>query len=160
MAKRLIEDIKVGVSNGGMACGPVGGSVVTELKLRNTKEDTVNYYQIVETDGIATLLESEESLYDILIEENDKDEGTWAKVEEAQVGGYDSYSEFYSDLKDPEVFPEEDVQMWKLLIYFTRANWEEIDKMKPQFTGKYLEDITVPICDVEEEYLEEEEEED
>ena len=158
MAKRIIEDIKVGESAGGIACGPVGGSIVAEMKLRNAEDDSVRYFEIVETEGIPTLLESDESLYDILIEENYEDEQTWSKVEEAQVGGYCGYSEFYDDAKDPETFDEEDVPLWKLLVFFTRAGWEEIDKMKSQFIGQYLEDIEVPVCDVEKEYLDDQEE--
>ena len=158
MAKRIIEDIKVGESAGGIACGPVGGSIVAEMKLRNAEDNSVSYHQIVETEGMPTLLESDESLYDILIEEDFEDKEAWAKVENAQAGGYCAYSEFYDDVKDLETFDEEDVPLWKLLVFFTRASWEEIDKMKPQFIGKALEEIEVPVCDVEKEYLDEDEE--
>ena len=38
MSKFLIEDIKVGISEGGIACGPVGGHVVAEARIRNTED--------------------------------------------------------------------------------------------------------------------------
>ncbi len=158
MVKRLIEDIRVGESAGGIACGPVGGSIVAEMMIRNTEDNSVSYHQIVETEGMPTLLEAEESLFDILIEEDFEDKQAWAKVEEAQAGGYCGYSEFYDDVKDLETFDEEDVPLWKLLVFFIRASWEEVEKMKPQFIGKYLEDIEVPVCDVEQEYLDDQEE--
>ncbi len=158
MAKRLIEGIKVGQSKGGIACGPVSGSIVVELKLRNTEDNSVNYYAIVETESIPTLLESEESLYDLLIEEDYEDESKWAKVEEAQVGGYMAYGEFYESLKDPACYAEEDVPLWKSLIFFTRAGWDEVEEMKPKFIGKHLDEVEIPVCDAEEEYLEDYEE--
>ena len=34
----------------------------------------------------------------------------------------------------------------------------EIEKMKPQYIGKCMEDIEIPVCDVEQEYLDEDEE--
>ena len=158
MAKRLIEDIRVGESAGGIACGPVGGSIVVEMMIRNTEDNSVSYHQIVETEGMPTLLEAEESLFDILIEEDFEDKQAWAKVEEAQIGGYCGYSEFYDDVKNQEAFDEEDAPLRKLLVFFTRASWEAIEKMKPQFIGKALEDIDVPVCDMEQEYLDDQEE--
>ena len=47
MAKHLIEDIKVGVTGGGTACGPMGGCVVTEMKLCDLEDDSVMYYGIM-----------------------------------------------------------------------------------------------------------------
>ena len=41
MKKFLIDDFIAGVSKGGMACGPVGGHVVAELRLINTEDNTV-----------------------------------------------------------------------------------------------------------------------
>ena len=65
MAKWLIEDVKVGESKGGIACGPVGGHIVAELQLRDTEEDAVTYYGMTEVEGTVNLTESDQSLYDI-----------------------------------------------------------------------------------------------
>ncbi len=132
MAKHLIEDIKVGVSGGGIACGPVPGSVVTEMKLRDTEDNSVTFYGITEVEGIENYLRSEESLYDIQIADDSSDEEGWKKVYAADVQDYDE--------EDP---------IWKLLYYFVRADWDAVEEMKPKCIGKYLEDIEIPECDEE-----------
>lgn len=132
MAKQLIENIKVGVSGGGIACGPVPGSVVTEMQLRDTEDNSVMFYGITEVEGIENYLRSEESLYDIQIADDSSDEEGWKKVYAADVQDYDE--------EDP---------IWKLLYFFVRADWDAVEEMKPKCIGKYLEDIEIPECDEE-----------
>ena len=134
MAKLLIEDIKVGVTGGGVACGPVPGSVVTEMKLRNTEDDSVMFYGITEVEGIENYLKSDESLYDFQIEDDVSDEAGWEKVYAANIQDYD-----------------EDDPIWKLLYFFVRADWDAVDEMKPRCIGKYLEDIEIPAVPSDEE---------
>ena len=128
--KRLIEDIKVGVSAGGMVCGPVSGSVVTEMMLRDTGDNSVMYYGITEVEGIENYLKSEESLYDFQIKDDVDDTEGWDKVYAANVEDYDD--------EDP---------IWKLLYFFVRADWDTVNKMKPKFIGQYLEDVEIPEYD-------------
>lgn len=133
MAKHLIEDIKVGVSRGGMACGPVSGCVVTEMKLRDPGDDSVRFYGITEVEGIENYLKSEESIYDIQIEDDSTDEAGWKKVYAAEVQDCDE--------EDP---------VWKLLYFFVRADWDAVEDMKSKCIGKCLEDIDIPELDEEE----------
>lgn len=70
MAKHLIEDIKVGVSAGGMACGPVPGCVVTEITLRDTGDNSVVYYGMTEVEGTEVHLKSDESIYETQIKDD------------------------------------------------------------------------------------------
>ena len=45
MEKYLIEEAKCGITDGGMACGPVAGTVVAEVKFkkgRKTKGETTS----------------------------------------------------------------------------------------------------------------------
>lgn len=158
MAKWLIEDVKVGESKGGIACGPVGGHIVAELQLRDTEEDAVSYYGITEVEGTVNLTESDQSLYDIEIEEDYDDKAAWEKVSNAEAGGYCDYHDFYEDIYNLDTFDEDNVLIWKLLAYFVRASWEEIDAMKAKCIGKALEEIEIPICDAEQDYLDEQEE--
>ena len=134
MAKRLIEDIKVGVSGGGVACGPVPGCIVTEMKLRDTGDDSVMFYGITEVDGIENYLKAKESLYEIQISDDFDDKEGWDKVYAADTQDYD-----------------EDDLIWKLLYYFVRADWDAVDEMKPKCIGHYLEDIEIPAMKDEDE---------
>ncbi len=134
MAKRLIEDIKVGVSGGGMACGPVSGCVVTEVKLRDVGDNSVMFYGMTEVEGIENYLKSEESLYDIQITDDFDNKEAWDKVYAAETDDYDE--------EDP---------VWKLLYFFVRADWNMVEEMKSKFIGKYLEDIEIPEYDEDDE---------
>ena len=134
MAKHLIEDIKVGVSAGGMACGPVSGSVVTEMTLRDIGDNSVMYYGITEVEGIENYLKSEESLYEFQIKDDLDDTEGWDKVYAANVEDYDD--------EDP---------IWKLLYFFVRADWDTVNEMKPKYIGQYLEDIEIPEYDKDDE---------
>ncbi len=142
MAKLLIEDIKVGVTGGGVACGPVPGSVVTEMKLRDTENDSVTFYGITEVEGIENYLQSNESLYDFQIKDDLADEAGWEKVYAANIQDYD-----------------EDDPIWKLLYFFVRADWDAVNEMKPKCIGKYLENIEIPRVPSDEEDDEEDEDE-
>ena len=137
--KHLIEDIKVGVSGGGMACGPVSGCVVTEMQLRDTEDNSIMFYGITEVEGIENYLKSEESLYDIQITDDSSDEEGWNKVYAANIQDYDE--------NDP---------IWKLLYYFVRADWDSVNEMKPKCIGKHLEDIEIPVYDEDEDEDEDE----
>ena len=135
----LIEDIKVGVTGGGVACGPVSGSVVTEMKLRDTADNSAMFYGITEVDGIENYLKSEESFYETQINDNFDDKEAWDKVYAAETQDYD-----------------EDDPIWKLLRFFIRADWDAVEEMKPRCIGKYLEDIVIPVIEDEDDEDDEE----
>ena len=157
MKKFLIDGFTAGVSKGGMACGPVGGHVVAELRLINTEDNTVSYHSMTEVEGTLNFTESDISTYEIQIKEDYEDKEAWATVEAAYAGGYSDYDEFYEDLKTCD---ENHRLIWKLLAYLVRSSWDEYDRMKFRCTGKYLNEIEIPVCDTEQEYLENHEEED
>ena len=132
MAKHLIEDIKVGLSDGGVACGPAPYCVVTEMKLRNMEDNSVIFYGITEVDGVENFLKSEESFYDTQINDDFEDVEAWDKVYAAQTTDYDE--------NDP---------IWRLLDFFVEADWDAVEDMKPKCIGKFLDEIEIPKSDEE-----------
>ena len=152
MKKFLVEDIQVGVSKGGIACGPVGGLIVAEICLKNMEDSTICYHALTEVEGTLSFVESSRSTFDIQITENYDDKASWTAVETGYAGGYTDYDEFYEDLNTCD---EEHRQIWKFLAFLVRAGWDEVAKIKTSCTGKYLSEIEIPVCDAEQEYLEE-----
>lgn len=150
MKKFLVEDISVGVSKGGIACGPVNGLVVAEIRLRDTETNEVSFHALTEVGGTLNFTQSDRSTFDIQIKENYEDSDSWAIVEAGFSGGYSDYEEFYEDLTTCD---KEHQLIWKLLAYLVRAGWDEIAEMKSRYTGKLLNEIEVPACDAEQEYL-------
>ena len=151
MKKFLIENISVGVSKGGIACGPVSGLVVAEISLRDTETNEVSYHSLTEVSGTLNFTQSSKSTFDIQIKENYDDEASWSIVENGYSGGYSDYGEFYEDLVSSD---EERRLIWKLLACLVRANWDEVAEMKGLYEGKYLDEIEIPVCDAEQEYME------
>lgn len=157
MKKFLIENISVGVSKGGIACGPVSGLVVAEISLKDAETNEVTYHSLTEVSGTLSFTQSSRSTFDIQIKENYDDEVSWSIVENGYSGGYSDYEEFYEDLASCD---EEHRLIWKLLACLVRADWNEISEMKGQYEGKLLDEIQIPVCDAEQEYLESHEEDD
>ena len=155
MKKFLVEDIKVGVSKGGIACGPVDGLVVAEICLRDTETSAVVFHALTEVGGTLNFTQSDRSTFDIQVEENYEDGDSWAIVEKSFSGGYSDYEEFYEDLTTCD---EEHQLIWKLLAYLVRAGWDKITETKDYCTGKLLSEIELPVCDAELEYSESPEE--
>ena len=160
MKKLLIEDVQVGISTGGMACGLVPGHVVVEARIRDLETGTVTYHSLAEVGGMPNFVETDVSTFDTQIEENYDDEEAWDIVSTGQTGGYGDYSELYADFEAHEDCDEDHALIWKYLAYMARADWDETNRMKTESVGKCLGDYEIPVCDAEREYLDEQEEDD
>ena len=152
MKQFLIEDVKVGISEGGIACGPVPGAVIGEVKLRS-EDDSVVYHCLAEVDGTLNFYESAVSTYDGQLEENFDDEAFNELMEQSFTGGYCSYDEFYEDLSSQLPLNNSSL-IRKYLAYMVRADWDEIDRFKAATVGKRIGDFDIPLCDAEKDYLE------
>lgn len=153
MKRFLIEDVRVGISKGGMACGPVPGNVIGEIALCNEDRET-SYYCMAEVSGTLNFYESRSSLYQGQIEE-DFDNSEFADLMESSfTEGYDSYYDFYEEVNSLQPLSVT-ARIRKYLAYIVRADWPEIDHLKKDTIGKIISDIEIPLCDAEMEFLEE-----
>ncbi len=155
MKKILIEEVKVGVSDGGIGgCGPVSGNVVAEAKLRLAK-DRISYYGMVEVDGTLNFYEGNTSRYEKEIAEAfDEENG-----EEIYSDGYCDYSDFYAAVEELQEEDKAKALLQKYMACLVRLSWEEVEKLKKASVGKAIGSFDIPVCDAEEEYLEDLEEE-
>lgn len=154
MKKLFVEDVKVGVSRGGMACGPVSGSVVAEVCIRDLEEETVKYYSLTEVEGIPNFFETDVSTYDQQIEEVD-DEEFWDMLSEHTASDFTDYVDVYANQEEMELHDPDHLLIWKYLIYMVRADEGGVEQLKAKSVGKCLGDFEIPVCDVEQEYLDE-----
>ena len=146
MAGLWIEDVKCGIGENGMACGPAGGPVVAEIKVRTDGNETF-YMCLAEMMGSPNFYRTEESTYDIHMD-MDADEEVFDKLNEHCLDTGD-YSEIF---EDPEA---ENYDLYRLLIALVRADWDEMEELQKRSTGRYLHEIDIPVSDVEQDYLEE-----
>ena len=141
-----INDVKVAVVGGGMACGPVFGNVTAEAKV--TDGDRVFYAGLIEVDGaFISYYESETSLHDMIVEDEyeDTDFVSWG-------GEYRDYFE------EPFEDPDKDALM-RFLIYVVRAGWDDCNAFIAATKGHELSEIDIPeyVDDEDDEWDEEEE---
>lgn len=153
MAYMMIKDIKMGVSNGGMACGPVGGHAVAEICIHDLHYDCDVYHSLAEVEGTLNFTETDESTFDIQINEDDEDKAGWETVTDGESGGFSDYEEFYDELQHDGICNEHYAPIWRCLVYLVRADDASVEAFAASNIGKCLEDITIPVCDAEQEYL-------
>lgn len=146
MAVYFVESVKCGVGNGGMACGPVGGPVVAEIKVRGY-ENKEFYLSLAEVDGIPNFFQTDRST--IREQLNKEWDDSFADYL------HDHYIEIasYEELFEKEY--TEWTQLLRYLMYIVRADWDDFNKYKDAVINRYIYEIFVPMSDLEEEYLDE-----
>ncbi len=153
MTKYMLEDVQVGISEGGIACGPVGGSVVVEARVRALDDGTVSYHILHDMEGYPAIFVSNESIYDKLIEEDYEDREFWDGIGDRVYADFDGYESLYESLEDSERCKAEWKPLWHYLAYMASTDWDETDAMKEISVGKVLGEFEVPVCKEEQWYL-------
>lgn len=153
MARYFIEDIRCDVGNGGMACGPVSGPVVAEAKVKDDKGEAF-FLSLAEVDGLPNFFQTAKSTYDMQISQEMSDEDidylNDHYVDAGIEGDYNNLFEMTED--DTDLLP-----LLRYLTYIVRADWDACKRFQEETKGKYLNEFEIPMSDLEEEYLEENE---
>ena len=152
MKKYQIENVQVGIEGGGVPCGPGSGVVVAEVCVRALDDGTVSYHILEEVEGLEFAV-SEKSCYENLYEEVDFEDPFWQEFEKCRLDSYGSYSEFYEALENHTLCKEEYEPIWKYLAYIVSADWDKTNEMKEMSIGKVLGEFELPVCEMEQEYL-------
>ena len=145
MARYRVLDAKCGVGAGGMACGPVGGPVIGEVKLADESGEEF-YLCLAEVDGIPNWFKTDRSTIDEQIEE------TSEEIFEYLNDHYIDIGEYVDVFDDPEA---ELYQACRYLIYLVRCERDQEEPFIQATVGKYLDEMEIPLSDEEEEYSEE-----
>lgn len=143
----LIKGIRYGITEGGMACGPVSGNVVASIEFQD--DDKVSFLSMVEVFGIPEFYFSEEDIYDELLEESEDfiDKANSLIINEFNGIELKEYEDIMEELKKP--YNEEDKALIKLLIAVVRLDYDEADKLIEESVGKYIKDINIPDTDLD-----------
>jgi hypothetical protein len=143
----LIKGIRYGITEGGMACGPVSGNVVASIEFQD--DDKVSFLSMVEVFGIPEFYFSEEDIYDELLEESEDfiDKANSLIINEFNGIELKEYEDIMEELKKP--YNEEDKALIKLLIAVVRLDYDEADKLIEESIGKYIKDINIPDTDLD-----------
>lgn len=151
MKRYRVLEAKCGVGEGGFACGPVGGPVIAEIRLSD-EDNSAFYLSLVEVDGVANWFRTDRSTIDeLLSEDNDESVFDYLNDNNLPLGEYGEVL----DEKEDELY-----QAYRYLIYLVRCEMDEAEPFIQATAGKYLDEIEIPMSDIEEEMLEEYDEED
>jgi len=144
----LIKGIRYGITEGGMACGPVSGNVVASIEYQNG--DKVSFLSMVEVFGMPEFYLSEEDIYENLLEESEDfiDKANSLIINEFNGIELKEYEDIMEELKKP--YNEEDKALIKLLIAVVRLDYDEADKLIEESVGKYITEINIPDTDLDE----------
>lgn len=125
-----ISEVKVDITGGGMACGPVPGYVTAEAKVLD--HGRVFYAGIVEIEDMMNYYESDESLHDMIVrdEYEDMDFISWD-------GEYEEYFE------NPDEDPDRDALI-RYLIYVVRTDWDTCNAFIEETKGCELSELDIP----------------
>ena len=143
----LIKGIRYGITEGGMACGPVSGNVVASIEFQD--DNKVSFLSMVEVFGVPEFYFSEEDIYENLLEDSEDfiDKANSLIINEFNGIELEEYEDIMEELKKP--YNEEDKALIKLLIAVVRLDYDEADKLIEESIGKYIKDINIPDTDLD-----------
>ena len=156
MKRYFIEDVKCGITEDGMACGPIGGNIVATISFK--EEDKTQWISLVEVTGIPIFYLSDKDIYEDLLKEDFEDEEFMAYANEHQIHDFNGialsaeYDEIFDSIARSPENPA--VPLIKYLITIVRCSEDEVEPLISIAEGKYADELDVPMSDVEEDYLE------
>lgn len=143
MSRYYIEAIKYGEADGGIACGPVGGAIVAEVKIR-IENGEVFYLSLADACGFPNFFKTLESTFEQQLQ---MDEDIISVLEDAFIETGD-YEEIF-EKKDSEWF-----ELYRYLIFFVSESEEACKEIEKLSVGKYIDEIEIPASEYEIGYYE------
>lgn len=160
MTRYFIETAKCGITNGGMACGPVSGNVVVTVQFKD--DSKTQWISLVEVGGIPNVYLSDKDIHEDLVAEDFDNEEFNQYMEDHFISEFDGiefdadYSTtFESIAEDPE---NPAVPLIRYLITLVRCDMDDVDDLIQMASGKYADELDIPASDVEEDFMEDYEE--
>ncbi len=161
MKRFFIEEAKCGLTDGGVACGPLSSNVVVTIKF--TESDETKWLSSVEVDGIPNYYLADKDFHEDLVKEDFDDEEFTKYLDEQYISEFNGISlgeypdPFPSFIEDPE---NPAIPLLKYLVTLVRCPSKDGERLIEMAKGKYADELDIPVSDVEEEFKEDYEEED
>lgn len=148
----IIEEIKCGITEGGIACGPIDGNIVVSLKFSDG--DQTKWLNNVEVAGIPNFYLTDKDIYEELLKEDfDNEEFTRfldnsfvSNFVEIKLGEYEDIYESFTNANP------DNVKLIRAIIWVTRCDMSELEKVISYLTKTDFAEIDIPILDVEDDF--------
>ena len=128
MKRYLIEEVKCGITDGGMACGPVPGNVVASIKINDGSVSS--WLTLAETAGIVSLFMTDRDIYEETLQ-NDFSEDFLTYLNSHAIDNVnglefsEDYASAFSSISDDPENPA--VPVVRYLITLVRCSMEETE---------------------------------
>ena len=119
------------------------GTVIGELKVEDEKGNIV-YYTNDEFDSCPTFLKTDKSVLDMLFNNNPEDEEKIQDLLDNSINTDFEYESLLSDKGNPLLL------VYRYLAYLVRSEKDKTEQFIKNTIGKYIDEITIPKCDIEE----------
>lgn len=119
------------------------GTVIGELKAEDEKGNII-YYTNDEFDGCPTFLKTDKSVLNLLFNNNPEDEEAIQKLLENSINTDFEYESLLSDKENPLFL------VYRYLAYLVRSDKDKTEQFIKDTSGKYIDEIIIPNCDIEE----------
>ena len=145
--KYLIKNIEYGITEGGVACGPIDGNIVATIEYQ--EDNKVSWLSLVEVFGMPEFYYSDENIFEELLKESEDfiDKADNLIIKEFNDIKLDEYENIIEELK--KSVNEDDKSLIKLLIAVVRLDYENTNKLINAAIGKYTTEINIPKTDLE-----------
>lgn len=144
----IIEEIRRGEQEGGIACGPIGGAIVTSVKFNDGK--TSKYFYISYLDGELYFL-SKEDIYDILLDDTlELDDERFKFSESKIIENYKGinldcyYGTLFKSLKSSKA-RKINKKLIRAIYYISKC--DNLEDAKKLFIGKKLSEVDFIVED-------------
>ena len=154
MKRYLIENVKCDITDGGIACGPVSGSVIVTVQFKDG--DETKWISNAEAMGIPNFYLLDKDVHADLVKEDMEDlefaeylqDHFISELNGIELGEYDEIFESISeDPKNPAV------PLIRYIIAVTRCDMDETADLIAMALGKFVDELDIPVSDVEEDYI-------
>ena len=119
------------------------GTVIGELKVEDEKGNII-YYTNDKFDSCPTFLKTDKSVLDMLFNNNPEDEEKIQDLHDNSINTDFEYETLLSNKKNPLLL------VYRYLTYLVRSEKDKTEQFIKNTIGKYLDEITIPKCDIEE----------
>ena len=145
MKRYQVREVKVDETAGGMACGPMPGSIIVGMRIFDGEKE--QWLTSSTMDVYCKVLLTDDDVFDIMVEEDFSNEEFWNNLDDYSVADFE-VGEFANDdiPSGIEGIPENQAAL--LLAYMvlvTYADEYEQENLIEDMEGEYIDDMTTYI---------------
>ena len=150
MSRYLIEKVNKGLADSGMP----GGDVIVSIQYKKDSEVS-QWLSNADCGGFCTLYQTDFNPFDLLVSSDvDNPKFGVGMIDSFEGITFNDYEDMFEAFRQNPDNPAN--SLLRYLIAITCCSTEEAKELVLLAEGKYIDEVDVPISDIEEEYLESE----